>query len=52
MIIHLKQSVSKEEAATLAANSKAFHIVYEGTNVLITGSGVKEVPASLDNGSI
>jgi 3-deoxy-7-phosphoheptulonate synthase len=49
MIIHLKQSVSKEEAAKLAANSKAFHIVYEGTNVLITGSGVKEVPASLES---
>lgn len=49
MIIHLKQSVSKEEAATLAANSKAFHIVYEGTNVLITGSGVKEVPSTLES---
>jgi len=30
MIIHLKKTVSKESAAVLAAENKAFHIVSEG----------------------
>ena len=49
MIIHLKKTVSKESAAVLAAENKAFHIVSEGTNVLITGSSMKEVPSVLTN---
>lgn len=47
MIIHLKHSVSAEQAAILAAENKAFHVISNGTNVLITGSGVKEVPDGL-----
>lgn len=47
MIIHLKSTVSAQQAAQLAQENKAFHIVSEGKNVLITGSGVKEVPAGL-----
>jgi 3-deoxy-7-phosphoheptulonate synthase len=47
MIIHLKSTVSAQQAAQLAQENKAFHVVSEGKNVLITGSGVKEVPAGL-----
>lgn len=49
MIIHLKSTVSAQQAAQLAAANKAFHIVSDGKNVLITGSGVKEVPTSLQD---
>ena len=49
MIIHLKNSVSKESAAVLAEKHKAFHIVSEGVQVLITGSGMKDVPAELES---
>lgn len=48
MIIHLKNSVSSTDAAKLAAENKAFHLVSQGVNVLVTGSGVKEVPAALE----
>jgi 3-deoxy-7-phosphoheptulonate synthase len=48
MIIHLKSSVSSADAAKLAAENKAFHLVSQGVNVLVTGSGVKEVPAALE----
>ena len=44
MIIHLRSSVNSQEASQLADSIKAFHIVSEGKNVLITGSGLKEVP--------
>ena len=47
MIIHLKKTVSKEQAIVLADNHKAFLIEEDGIKVLITGSGVKEVPASV-----
>jgi 3-deoxy-7-phosphoheptulonate synthase len=47
MIIHLKKTVSKEQAIVLADNHKAFLIEEDGIQVLITGSGVKEVPADL-----
>jgi 3-deoxy-7-phosphoheptulonate synthase len=49
MIIHLKPNVSSQEAAQIAASVKAFHIMFRGTNVLITGSGVKEVPTSIED---
>jgi 3-deoxy-7-phosphoheptulonate synthase len=49
MIIHLKQSVSKEAAANLAEKVKAFHITSGETNILITGSGVKDVPVQLED---
>jgi 3-deoxy-7-phosphoheptulonate synthase len=47
MIIHLNKNISKEEAAKLATSNNAFHISSQGKEVLITGSGVKEVPTSL-----
>ena len=49
MIIQLKNTVSSSEASQLAIDNKAFHIVSDGNNVLITGSGVKEVPAILQD---
>jgi len=48
MIIHLKTGVSVEQAAKLAESIKAFHVTYNGTQVLITGSGVKEVPKEIE----
>lgn len=47
MIIHLNNNISKEEASKLATSNNAFHISSQGKEVLITGSGVKEVPTSL-----
>jgi 3-deoxy-7-phosphoheptulonate synthase len=49
MIIELKSTVSANDCATFAEKHKAFHITYEGKNYLITGSGVKEVPAELES---
>ncbi len=49
MIIHLKTNVSSNEAAQIAASVRAFHSMFRGTNVLITGSGVKELPASIED---
>lgn len=47
MIVHLKSGVTPQEAAVLAQEVKAFHIVSEETNVLIMGSGVKDLPVSI-----
>ena len=47
MIIHLKKDISKDQAASLAEQIKAFHIEEDGIQVLITGSGVKEVPEAV-----
>ena len=49
MIIHLKSTVDQGLASKLAEENKAFHIVYNEKHVLITGSGVKEVPSSLES---
>ncbi len=49
MIIHLKEQISAEQAGNIAIENQAFHIVYNGKNVLITGSGVKELPVSLES---
>lgn len=49
MIIHLKPTVTSQDASQIAASVKAFHIMFRGTNVLITGSGVKEVPVSIED---
>lgn len=49
MIIHLKDSVAAEDAGRLAIAHKAFHVVSDGINVLITGSGSKELPAGLED---
>jgi 3-deoxy-7-phosphoheptulonate synthase len=48
MIIHLKDTISAVEASRLAEQYKAFHVVSNGTNVLITGSGVKDIPNGLE----
>ena len=48
MIIHLKSTVDQGLALKLAEENKAFHIIYNEKQVLITGSGVKEVPGGLD----
>lgn len=49
MIIQLKSSINQAQAAVLAEEIKAFHVVSEGQNILITGSGVKDVPTSLQD---
>lgn len=49
MIIHLKEAVNTERIKELSEELKAFHIQYLGKNVLITGSGVKNLPASVEN---
>jgi 3-deoxy-7-phosphoheptulonate synthase len=49
MIIELKSTVSANNCATFAEKHKAFHIIYEGKNYLITGSGVKEIPTELES---
>lgn len=49
MIIHLKDNVSAAQAQQLAEAHKAFYVVSNDTHVLITGSGVKEVPAGLQD---
>jgi 3-deoxy-7-phosphoheptulonate synthase len=49
MIIHLKEQISAEEAGKIAVEIQAFHIVYNNKNVLITGSGVKEVPSVIES---
>lgn len=48
MILHLKEQISAQEAQQLAIENQAFHIVYKNKNVLITGSGVKEVPTAIE----
>ena len=47
MIIQLKKSIDKNEAAALAAQNKAFHIQDNGAEVLITSSSLKELPQDL-----
>ncbi len=49
MILHLKQTITQTEAAQIAESIQAFHIISNGTNVLITGSNVKEVPVQIEN---
>lgn len=51
MIIHLKSSVEDNEAARIASELKAIHIKKPDKHVLVTSSGIKEVPASL-NGQV
>lgn len=48
MILHLKENVDPALAGKLAESVKAFHVVSGGKQVLITGSGVKEVPAQIE----
>lgn len=48
MILHLKNNVSSEEAQNIATSIGAFLIHADGKNVLISGSGMKEVPALIE----
>lgn len=48
MILHLKDNVSALEANQLAQKIKAFYVQSEGKSILITGSGLKEIPAELE----
>ena len=49
MILHLKCSISDEQASAIAEKVNAFLVKSQDTHVLITGSGVKEVPASIES---
>jgi 3-deoxy-7-phosphoheptulonate synthase len=49
MIIHLKENIQAAEAAKIASENQAFHIVSNNKNVLITGSGVKEIPSAIEH---
>lgn len=49
MIIHLKETVNTQRIKELSEKLKAFHIQYLGKNVLITESGVKDLPAFAEN---
>ena len=44
MIIHLKKGADKERIAELQKSLNAFYIKRNGNDVLITGSGMKQVP--------
>lgn len=48
MIIHLKNTIAAADIETIATKLQAFSIVYQGKNVLITGSGLKQVPAEFE----
>jgi 3-deoxy-7-phosphoheptulonate synthase len=48
MIIELKNTVSELEAIRLASENEAFHVFSDGKQVLITSSGMKEVPIALE----
>jgi len=49
MIIQLKNTILENEASQIAATHRAFLIQDEGRYTLITGSGVKELPQSLED---
>ena len=49
MIIKLKNSVSKKEINKLKIDHKAFHVKSENNHLLITSSGLKDLPDSLVN---
>ncbi|MFT4661426.1 MAG: 3-deoxy-7-phosphoheptulonate synthase [Patiriisocius sp.] len=43
MIIHLKKEITSAEAAHLAIELKAIHVIKPGQEILVTGSAVKEL---------
>lgn len=49
MILHLKKGVSNEEVNSVVNDLRAFHFIDEGTNVLVTGASLKEVPEQWQN---
>lgn len=48
MIIHLKDGVSSIQASEIAEKVKAFHFTEGSKQILVLGSGVKEVPQELE----
>ena len=48
MIIHLKDHVSAERAEEIAESIGAFFVNSGGKKVLISGSGMKQVPAIIE----
>ena len=49
MILHLKENINAERAKELAEQINAFHVISDNKNVLISGSGMKEVPAAIES---
>lgn len=49
MIIELKSDLSKDKIAEIAEQAKAFHIYDGNKSVLISSSGMKEVPAFIQD---
>jgi 3-deoxy-7-phosphoheptulonate synthase len=49
MILHLKENTTTERAQAIAGKINAFHVVSNNTNVLISGSGMKTVPAEIES---
>jgi 3-deoxy-7-phosphoheptulonate synthase len=48
MIVQLKKGVSADHIVSLSQNNQAFHVRYESNDLLVMGSGVKELPKSLE----
>jgi len=49
MILHLKNTITHLEASQIAESIKGFHIVSNNTQIIITGSGMKEVPGEIES---
>lgn len=49
MIIHLLPNIDENEAKMIASEIKAFHIVENNKQVLITSSSVKEIPVNIED---
>lgn len=48
MIIHLKADVTEEKAAELGVTYRSIYLMDNAQKILVTGSGVKELPAGLE----
>ncbi|MBT5439524.1 MAG: hypothetical protein HOK92_10030, partial [Flavobacteriales bacterium] len=49
MIIHLKKNTTAEMLDAMTKQLKAFHIKQENRELLITSSGLKEIPTQFEN---
>ena len=49
MILHLKNNIAQNRAEEIASSINAFLVHSDGKHVLITGSGMKEVPAIIES---
>lgn len=49
MILHLKPNLDQNRVNEIIDAVSAIHFIDNGTNVLVTGSSLKEVPASISN---